>query len=246
MPVEPKNKGFTGISKISEKNLFLRWPICLKIARGRRGAAHSLLFCWCFLFLGGSNFRAIEFKVECLVFAFSARHLTRQAPLGATDNRQGREPLLQSILRQLAPSGRQTMCRAGLTASLAFFSASTLSPHSSFLIPHPSTLNLVCFHHFPHPHFPLSLSAHAFFEKSSIFIVVSVTESSESSECSEISEVSEQISEGDLQSANPTMMPSDEWWGEKAQHVSCTIAVWLSTKVHKNVIERSTIISVAM
>ncbi len=99
------------------------------------------------------------------------------------------------------------------------------------------TLNLVCYHHFPHPHFPLSLPAHAFFEKSSIFIVVSVTESSESSECSEISEVSEQISEGDLQSANPTMMPLGEWWGEKATMGICsstrntifTLAVQYST-----------------
>lgn len=71
----------------------------------------------------------------------------------------------------------------------------------------------------------------------SIFIVVSVTESSESSECSEISEVSEQISEGDLQSANPTMMPSGEWWGEKATMGICsstrntifTLAVQYST-----------------
>ena len=31
----------------------------------------------------------------------------------------------------------------------------------------------------------------------------------------ESSESSEQIAEGDHQSANPTMMPSGEWWGEK-------------------------------
>ena len=43
------------------------------------------------------------------MFAFSARHLTRQAPSGATDNRQGREPLLQGNLKQLAPSGRQNV-----------------------------------------------------------------------------------------------------------------------------------------
>ncbi len=120
------------------------------------------------------------------MFAFSARHLTRQAPLGATDNRQGRDPLLQSILRQLAPSGRQTMCRAGLTASpLLFLSLHpqpyTLNPNrqldgvSSISQPMAGvrkanlrqTLNLICYHHFPHTHFPLSSPPQpAFIDKS--------------------------------------------------------------------------------
>jgi hypothetical protein len=64
---------------------------------------------------------------------------------------------------------------------------------------------------------PLSLSVRPPAHKRSLilflFYGISLAENSENSE---ISEPSEQISEGDHHSANPTMMPSGEWWGVEA------------------------------